>query len=342
MMMSGRRKRILPGWAIIALDVLALGAALGVFALFDFVLPKAGGGPKLTIVNVGSGATAAPTATNGAAKPAAGTTPSEAASPGAAVTPASAATPAQGDFSASFPATDTGAGALQSYQTNDVRVAVTSHSENSITYYVADVYVKNISSLRTAFAKGQYGQGIHQDFMGMAQANKAVIAISGDYYGAHPKGVVVRNGQLYRDTPLADVCVLYADGVMETFAKDAFSLDDAVARGAYQIWSFGPQLLDNGQPMHTFNSSLQAANPRCAIGYYAPGHYCFVVVDGRQPGYSDGITMEALSQLFADLGCKAAYNLDGGQTAMMGFQGKLVNKPYNGGRSSSDIIYIAG
>ena len=333
--MSGNRKRILHGWIIVALDVLALGAALGVFALFDFVLPKAGGGPKLTIVNVQPGASAAPASV-------AGQQDSAATAPSGAATSGEAAAPVAGDFSASFPVTDTGAGALYSYQTDAVRVAVTSHSENSIAYYVADVYVKNISSLRTAFANGQYGQGIHQDFLSMAKANKAIIAISGDYYGAHPKGVVVRNGQLYRDTPLADVCVLYADGVMETYTQDMFNLDDAVSRGAYQIWSFGPQLLDNGQPMQTFDSTLQGANPRCAIGYFAPGHYCFVVVDGRQPGYSDGIKMAAFSKLFADLGCKAAYNLDGGQTAMMGFKDKLVNKPYNGGRSSSDIIYIAG
>ena len=79
-------------------------------------------------------------------------------------------------------------------------------------------------------------------------------------------------------------------------------------------------------------------NPRSAIGYFAPGHYCFVVVDGRQKGYSEGMSLDELASTLASLGCQTAYNLDGGATAMMVFQGKLVNQPTNGGRTSSDII----
>ena len=79
-------------------------------------------------------------------------------------------------------------------------------------------------------------------------------------------------------------------------------------------------------------------NPRAAIGYFAPGHYCFVVVDGRQKGYSEGMSLDELASTLASLGCQTAYNLDGGATAMMVFQGKLVNQPTNGGRTSSDII----
>lgn len=313
----------MPGWAIVTLDVLALGAALCVFALFHHVLPRAGGGPKLSIVNV---------------QPSVGGEKRE--NPAQESANAAAETTA-GDFSAAFPVEDTGAGADYSYQSGAARIAVTRHDRDGAAYYVADVWVKNIASLRTAFAQNQYGQGIHQEFMKMAQDNKAILAVSGDYYGARAKGVVVRNGQLYRDSLFEDVCVLYEDGVMETYTADTFSLDDAVTRKAYQIWSFGPRLLDNGQPMQAFSSTVTKANPRCAIGYYQPGHYCFVLVDGRQPGYSDGMTLQALSGLFHDLGCKAAYNLDGGQTAMMEYEGKLVNRPYNGGRQSSDIIFIS-
>lgn len=322
---SSKRKTVLPGWAIIVLDVLTLGVALCVFALFHHVLPKYGGGPKLNIVNV------QPSGTDAAAQNA---------SPRASGTESDSAAPA-GNFSVSFPTGETGAGADYSHQSDTVRVAVKGYSVDGVAYYVADVWVKDISSFRTAFAKKQYGQGIHQGFMKMAQDNKAIVAISGDYYSARAKGIVVRNGQLYRDIPFEDVCVLYQDGVMETYTKDTFNIDDAIARKAYQIWSFGPQLLENGQPMQDFNSSVKKANPRCAIGYYEPGHYCFVTVDGRQSGYSDGITLQALSQLFYDLGCKAAYNLDGGQTAMMAYGSQLVNRPYHGGRESGDIIFIS-
>ena len=60
---------------------------------------------------------------------------------------------------------------------------------------------------------------------------------------------------------------------------------------------------------------VQGLNPRSAVGYYEPGHYCFVVIDGRQPGYSKGATLMQLAQLFESLGCKEAYNLDGGKSA---------------------------
>ncbi len=322
---SSKRKTVLPGWIIAVLDVLALGAALCVFALFHHVLPRDGGGPKLNIVNVQlSGNDAA----------------AQNAVPQAPVTQVESAVNV-GDFSAAFPTEDTGAGADYSHQSNSVRVAVKGYSVDGVAYFVSDVWIKDISSFRTAFAKKQYGQGIHQEFLNMAQDNKAIVAISGDYYGARAKGVVVRNGQLYRDILFEDVCVLYQNGVMETYTKDTFNIDDAIARKAYQIWSFGPQLLDNGQPMQEFNSSVKNANPRCAIGYYEPGHYCFVTVDGRQPGYSEGMTLQALSQLFYDLGCKVAYNLDGGQTAMMAYGNQLVNRPINGGRESSDIVFIS-
>ena len=81
-------------------------------------------------------------------------------------------------------------------------------------------------------------------------------------------------------------------------------------------------------------------HPRAGLGYYEPGHYCFIVVDGRQKGYSVGVTSEGFAQIFQDLGCQVAYNLDGGATAVMYFNGQIVNKPTKGGRNSSDIILL--
>lgn len=112
----------------------------------------------------------------------------------------------------------------------------------------------------------------------------------------------------------------------------------ATDRGVWQAWNFGPALLDNGEAITVFDSAIKGKNPRNSIGYYEPGHYCFITVDGRQNGYSVGMTLAELSAVYASLGCKCAYNLDGGATAEMIFQGELVNKPYKGGRQSSDII----
>lgn len=63
-------------------------------------------------------------------------------------------------------------------------------------------------------------------------------------------------------------------------------------------------------------------------------------MDGRQSGYSRGLEIDRFAQLFADLGCTVAYNLDGGQSAVMTFNQQVYNQPYLGGRNSGDILLI--
>jgi len=228
-----------------------------------------------------------------------------------------------------------------SYKGKNVNVTVTKYQEDDITYYVEDIYVKNIKYLKAAFAGGEYERGQSEWVLDMAEENDAISAITGDSYGFLTNGVVVRNGVLYRESLFEDVCKINYDGTMETYEASSFDLEKLKSEGAWQVWSFGPMLLENEEAMEEFNSSVNPKNPRSAIGYFEPGHYCFVLVDGRQPGYSSGISLKELSALFKELGCKTAYNLDGGQTASMTFSDSLVNSPYNGGRKASDIIYIA-
>jgi hypothetical protein len=244
------------------------------------------------------------------------------------------------DFSSFFPTDDTGAGAILSYQSDTLRIAIREERTNGATYFIADVWVKSIDELRTAFAKGTYGRGILEMPLKITQENDSVFAVSGDYYGAREDGVVVRNGVLYRDVMSDDVCILRRDGMLQAYRKGEFSALEMLNDTVWQAWAFGPALVENGVVCDTSSSRIKVKNPRCAIGYYEPGHYCFIVVDGRQSGYSEGMTLDELAQVFAFLGCKAAYNLDGGATAMMVFDGAVVNHPTNGGRSSSDIIFF--
>ena len=223
------------------------------------------------------------------------------------------------------------------------QVSITEHHTDSAVYFVADVWIRNFQGFKTAFAGDKYNSGYQLPSDTAARYN-AILSLSGDCYRARQAGIVIRNGVLYRDTLSGDVCILYADGTMESYYESEFDIDAAVARGAYQGWSFGPKLIDNGQIPASYNTSdaIMAHNPRAAIGYYAPGHYCLVYVDGRQPDYSKGLTMEELSQAMIDLGCVDAYNLDGGQSSMMTFQGQVIGQPYKGGREISDIIYFGG
>ena len=228
-----------------------------------------------------------------------------------------------------------------SYVSKNVNVKVTKYQKNDITYFVTDIYVSNIKYLKTAFSGGEFKRGKSEWAIDMSKENDAVSAITGDSCGFLTNGIVVRNGVLYRESLFEDVCVLKYDGTMETYEANAFSIDKLKSEGAWQAWSFGPMLLNNGETMEKFNSSVNPKNPRSAIGYFDPGHYCFVLVDGRQPGYSSGMTLKELSSLFKELGCKSAYNLDGGQTAAMTFSDAIINSPYDGGRKASDIIYVS-
>lgn len=356
-----RTPRLLPGWLVIVLDVLLIGVTLNVFALFHHVLPQqSGSGAPLQNIVFGdeqpqSADAASPNAPQAEPTPALQVSPSQpdaSAVPAQSATPAPTATPVPGDFSATFPTGDTGAGALYSYQTDDIRIAVTQGKKGEAAYYVADIYIRNIRQFQTAFADStEFKRGSAHCRMPIeiANNNNAMVALTGDYCGARSSGVVIRNGNLYRESVAEDVCILYADGVMETYYRDEFDLEAAIARGAYQSWSFGPKLIDHGQRPGAYDGAsenllgvLGNRDPRAAIGYYAPGHYCLVVVDGRQGEYSRGISLPDLSDLFLELGCVDAYNLDGGQTAAMVFDGTVVNRPYKDGRIISDIIYFGG
>lgn len=230
-----------------------------------------------------------------------------------------------------------------SYTSPDISITVNEVNEENLTYYVADIYVRDIDCFRTALAGDTYGSGFRDSIEDMAVLNNALLAVNGDYYGNTTEGVVIRNGVIYRANPTdCDVCVLYYDGSMKVMPGSSFSVEEAVEDGAWQAWTFGPALLDaGGNPITAFASTsrITNANPRTAIGYYEPGHYCLVVVDGR--GESSGISLPRLSRLFDTLGCTAAYNLDGGNSSIMVWGNEVINNPSGGGRESSDALLIA-
>ncbi|MBP1919897.1 phosphodiester glycosidase family protein [Youngiibacter multivorans] len=227
-----------------------------------------------------------------------------------------------------------------SYMSKNVNVTMTTVQEDGVTYYVQDIYVRSIENLQTAFAEDTYGKAVTDWVLDMAIENDAVAAINGDYYGVESGGVVIRNGVLYRDDANADVLVLYYDGTMKGFSAAEFDADLEMANGAYQAWNFGPLLVEEGTALTSFSSRISGTNPRTAIGCIEPGHYVFITVDGRQAGYSSGMTLKQLAATMESLGCQVAYNLDGGQTSTMTFGDEIANQPYKGGRLTSDIIFI--
>lgn len=233
-----------------------------------------------------------------------------------------------------------------------VAVDIEEHSfgegNDRVTYYLADVYIASIDCLRTKFAEDTYGIGYHEALDVMAKDVSAIVAVNGDSYsvdGHMESGVLVRNGELYRaEGTRYDQCVLYRDGVMRIFRDGEPVSDAASAAEIWQTWNFGPALLDeNGEIPASYNTNdyIRNSHPRTAIGYYEPGHYCLMVVDGRQENFSRGMYLEEMSVVFHDLGCKAAYNLDGGHCSFMTFGETIASHPYDYSDDISDCIYIA-
>ena len=243
-----------------------------------------------------------------------------------------------------------------SYKRSDLEIKiekVESGSRNDkITYFVADVQIKDTSNLYSAFAKNKFGRNIVETTSSMANDNNAIFAINGDYYGFREDGILIRNGVTYRDTATRDGLAFYDDGTMKTYDETSTSEDDLISSGVLDTFSFGPTLVENSQAITNFdsvkidknmgNSSIQNSNPRTGVGMISPNHYVFVVVDGRKEGYSKGMTLNEFAQVFEELGCQAAYNLDGGGSSTMYFMGRVVNNPLGKSeeREVSDILYF--
>jgi exopolysaccharide biosynthesis protein len=333
---------------LIFIDILVTGAALCVFALFHHVLPRAMQGEGIQILRPGTNASAEEAQTSSADNEISISGQQE--DTATVQTEETSQQEAVDSFLKKFAGHffDTVITTENTYSSSDASITVSKKvlgiGNSTITYYMADVYIADISLFRTGFAGNTYGKGLRDSLLDMDVFYDALVSVAGDYYGNHDDGVVIRNGVVYRsEVTQEDICVLYYDGTMETFSPGEFDIDQAVLRGAWQAWTFGPMLLNgNGEQMTSFNASsyLTKNHPRTAIGYYEPGHYCFVVIDGRDTGYSSGMTLAQMSGLFASLGCRAAYNLDGGKSAVMVYADDVVNQPDGGGRELSDCVYV--
>lgn len=215
-----------------------------------------------------------------------------------------------------------------------------------ISYILADIYIGDITCLQTAFAQDTYGIGYSEKLSDMSARIKSVLAVNGDSYSNNrheDNGTIVRNGVIYRNKQTSEeTCVLNRDGTMDIYQPGELDQQQLIDRGAYQSWIFGPSLLDEqGKAKTTFLTwdYIRQSHPRTAIGYFEPGHYCLLLVDGRQSG-TRGMFLDEMAKVFEDLGCKMAYNLDGGHCSFMTWKERVINHPYKPQHEIQDGIFI--
>ena len=141
--------------------------------------------------------------------------------------------------------------------------------------------------------------------------------------------------------------VIYEDGSFEIITEEEITAEELLEQGAKEILSFGPALIENGTISVTEEDEVgkaMASNPRTAIGIIDDLHYVFVVSDGRTEE-SEGLSLLELAEFMDSIGVETAYNLDGGGSSTMYFNGAVVNNPTTSGRSVkersvSDIVCI--
>lgn len=236
-----------------------------------------------------------------------------------------------------------------SYKDGNISVTITEYREYNSNIYVADIQLSSAEYLKTAFAKDAYGKNVTEKTSEIAKDNGAILAINGDFYGVQERGYVLRNGIVYRSASSKEQedLVIYRDGTADVITETDVSTDELLLDGARQVLSFGPALVMDGSISVTEDEEVgkaKASNPRTAIGVVDDLHYIFVVSDGRTTE-SEGLSLYELAEFMQALGADTAYNLDGGGSSTMYFNGEVINKPTSNGknikeRSVSDIVYI--
>lgn len=259
------------------------------------------------------------------------------------------------------------------YSDPDIYIDITTgRFEDYTNYHAADIRIRSAGYLKTALAKDTAGENYTEKTSEMCIRHKGILAINGDTYGSQNSGYVIRNGQIIRRTKntrrrKAEDLAIYADGTFEVFNEKNYEIEEIAAKGAWQVFSFGPGLVANGQKIvqkgeEVGTAASQNRNQRCAIGMISPLHYVFVVSDGRIKE-SPGLSLYQMGMIMEEKHCYCAYNLDGGGSATMFFddgtgnangKGELVNyctqelvngpnlpeAPEIGEREVSDIVYI--
>lgn len=275
---------------------------------------------------------------------------------------------AEGDFSEAFSDKFLAAGEAPvitetSYQSENIAIEITTQRLSNSDVYVADIYVRSLDCFTRYYAQGDWHKSKNA-VPTMAQESGAVLALTGDSSQNFKSGWVMGNGMVNRDgteqfNTKRDIFIVYKNGEMRAVTAPTKEESLQVGEEKDDIWHiflFGPSLLDeegNAYPKSSFDKRVSPnevlyANPRSVLGYFEPGHYCFVQVDGRktasalQDGAKNaGMTFDVLAAFMEELGCKAAYNLDGGRSSMLWFNDGLISTPAATNRQIGDILVIA-
>ncbi len=235
------------------------------------------------------------------------------------------------------------------YISQDLHIEIRNYKtlEPLMTYLECEIYCTPDNLPTSMLAKGKKADGYN--LVGPQEIMKqydAIFAISDDVFGYRAEygsknGIVIRDGVILnsktlsattKSWPRLDVLAIYPDGTMKTYINDEHTADEYIAMGVKDTYAFGPILIRDGE----INPSLYTEkgayftekHPRMAIGMVEPCHYQILLVRGRITT-SKGCTPAWLAEHMLDMGSVEAFNLDGGRSIFMWFQGDLINRVEN-------------
>lgn len=223
-----------------------------------------------------------------------------------------------------------------SYKSQTLSVEITRHADSRpLVWFVADIYMQGANAFRPAFGnEGRTGRTPLMPWK-MARLNKAVLLVTGDnmlHMEADIKGAILRDGRIYSASNKGSVAAFASDRPeMDVFSARSYTAEGLLAAGYENTYAFGPILLRDGEisEEEIAKSHVGKANPRCGVGMVEPGHFVAIVVDGRRSEYSVGVTLTEFARMFKDMGCRNAFNMDGGVSACMIFMGEQLNSHGN-------------
>lgn len=235
-----------------------------------------------------------------------------------------------------------------SYDNGSIRIEITEHKEHGAIYFTVELWLSDIMQLQSAFSSNKF-DSTTETVKDIAGRHNAILAINGDFATFNNGGIIIRNGELYRaNKSTRQLLIIGQNGDFSAFTDPPEDAKNAASRfleqGVWHTCVFGPVLVENGQPVELpdrFFIKPSAHEPRTAIAQLEPLHYLMIIVDGRQDGYSNGITLAELRNLFILYGAETAFNLDGGGSTTLYFDGEVLNRPANGyARRVPDIFFI--
>ena len=197
--------------------------------------------------------------------------------------------------------------------------------------WIATIKVSDSSQIKSAFAGGEFSQDVKKRTSVIAKDNDAVLAIDGAAVGFNTNGRVIRDGVIYRDSDLdCAPLIIKENGDLEVFEYGEKAAEEILDLGGVQTYDFGPTLIKDNEIIDNYGE-----------WYRTTLEYVVLVADGRSKK-SDGISLYDAAVELQNRGCYIGYNLDGGGSTTLYFNGEVLNNPSDitGERRISDILYF--